>query len=220
MQVHLNKLLAIWKTGENATKKRLTCSKTKNHPKPHGFPSFKWVKVWNLWIFSGFCNWTVPGTSWSATSTNGAFKPWLKTIGASKPRRASANPGSRLSGVVFFNEKKTNEFGLDTWFGGPLWDNPYGVLFGGSPWFCTSHGLISLMVFVVTKGPTSWPLFASIAVKFAPEQIHRSKRCQLPKLRQQDLSETKMWGNKNTYPIPLYCLVKKDSQIGGYLNPF
>lgn len=122
--------------------------------------------------------------------------------------------------LFFLTKKKTNEFGLDTWFGGPLWDNPYGVLFGGSPWFCTSHGLISLMVFVVTKGPTSWPLFASIAVKFAPEQIHRSKRCQLPKLRQQDLSETKMWGNKNTYPIPLYCLVKKDSQIGGYLNPF
>lgn len=80
---------------------------------------------------------------------------------------------------------------------GPFWDNPYGVLFGGSPWFCTSHGLISLMVFVVTKGPTSWPLFARIAVKFAPEKIHRSKRCQLRKLRQQDWSETKMWGKSH-----------------------
>ena len=29
-----------------------------------------------------------------------------------------------------------------------------------------------------------------------------------------------MWGNKNIYPIPLYCLVKKDSQIGVYVNPF
>lgn len=59
------------------------------------------------------------------------------------------------------------------------------------------------MVFVVTKGPTSWPLFASIAVKFAPEQIHRSKRCQLRKLRQQEDLRHRCEAKKTS--IPSHC---------------
>ena len=68
----------------------------------------------------------------------------------------------------------------------------WGVAHDFAPGIC----LISLMVFVVTKGPTSWPLFASIAVKFAPEQIHRSKRCQLRKLRQQEKKKKKKKGSE------------------------